>query len=373
MKKNIFTNLLPPITQNNQLVGRVFCLDLLKAISIAAVVFYHSTFVPISTYAAAAVPELIITAPLRFCVPVLFTISFILFEREFSKTNAKSDWSIIKKRVQRIAIPIVFWFSIAAALQLLKGSNPTKLIIEVLTGTIYIGAFYLVVLVQFIPIFTWIRKWFSNVSNIVITILIQGFIFLLLQALLAGNFGASGSYIIDALRNINRPLFIYWFVYMALGYYCFHNWLLFEKVSAQITTKMKMLLVVVTSIVMTFEYNRVITGLEGDSSTFEYALLACIISVFVAFLCFASVKENQLPPLARQAVQLLSTYCLGIFCINGILSQVFSVVGRHLFSTATFNLPQILLAKLVGWVILLGVSLGLSILLDKIRLEACVR
>ena len=68
-----------------QPVGRLFCLDLLKAISIAAVVFYHSLFVPVSTYANAAIAEKIIFAPLKFCVPVFFTISFMLFEREFSK------------------------------------------------------------------------------------------------------------------------------------------------------------------------------------------------------------------------------------------------------------------------------------------------
>lgn len=373
MKDDLSANLSPPITQLNHRVGRIFSLDLLKAISIAAVVFYHSIFVPLSTYADVAILELIISAPLRFCVPVLFTISFMLFERELSKHNAKSDFSLLRKRLYRLAIPTVFWFSLAAALQLLKGNEPAELIGDGLTGTIYIGAFYLVIMLQFTPVFFVLRSWFRNCNNIMLTIFIQGVIFILIQALLAKNFGTSGIYIINILRSINRSLFAYWFVYMALGYYCYHKWSAFEKISSQMTTQLKIIVIGTTSLVMTVEYSRLITGLEGDNSTFEYAMLSCIISVFVAFACFASVEENRLPPFCRQAVLLLSKYSLGIFCINGILSQAFSLLGSRIFSEATFNLPEIMAVRLVGWGVLLAVSLCLSVLLNRVGLGACVR
>jgi surface polysaccharide O-acyltransferase-like enzyme len=61
--------------------SRLFFLDLLKALSMVAVVSYYSIFLPKSTYAENAFFIDMLFAPLRFCVPMLFTISFLLFER----------------------------------------------------------------------------------------------------------------------------------------------------------------------------------------------------------------------------------------------------------------------------------------------------
>lgn len=373
MKDKISADLLSPTKQLTQPGNRIFALDFLKGISIAAVVFYHSIFVPISTYADAAIPELIISAPLRFCVPVMFTISFMLFEREFSKPHPKPDWLLLKQRLYRLAIPTAFWFSIAAALQLIKGNTPVELIGEILTGTIYIGAFYLIILLQFTPVYTLLRNWFINRRNIAIAILLQALFFIGVQAVIAGRIGIVGIDTVNILRMINRSFFIYWFVYMALGYYCYHHWSTLVKISIQIPNKIKIILVGLTGVLIAIEYSSLMTSLTGDNSTFEYAMLSCILSVFVVFACFASIEENQLPSQAVQIIQLLSKYSLGIFCINGILSQILSLIARHMFSEATFNLPEIILARLVGWIILLTASLGLSILLNRVRLGACVR
>lgn len=97
-----------------------------------------------------------------------------------------------------------------------------------------------------------------------------------------------------------------------------------------------------------------------------------MLSVAVAFLCFASVEEKQLFLPLRRGVKLLSKYSLGVFCINGIVSQIFLSFGSHWFSESTFGFLEILAMKLIGWGILLTVSLSLSVLLDKAGLKNIV-
>ncbi|MDB9315917.1 acyltransferase family protein [Spirulina sp. CS-785/01] len=112
-------------TENLAFNQRIFALDFLKAISIAAVVYYHSMFFPISTYSQVAIAELILSAPLRFCVPLLLTLSFILFEHKLQKTE--TVLRLTRKRLNRILIPTIFWFSLAAILQLIKGNSFLKI------------------------------------------------------------------------------------------------------------------------------------------------------------------------------------------------------------------------------------------------------
>ncbi|MEH2284803.1 MAG: hypothetical protein V7K90_26375 [Nostoc sp.] len=75
----------------------------------------------------------------------------------------------------------------------------------------------------------------------------------------------------------------------------------------------------------------------------------------------------------RITVKLLSKYSLGIFCINGILSLICLQLGTQLFIGLNFTFQEILAIKLISWNLLLIVSLGLSMLCDRIGLGACVR
>lgn len=106
---------------------------------------------------------------------------------------------------------------------------------------------------------------------------------------------------------------------------------------------------------------------------FEYLKISCIISVFVAFFCCASISEDTIPPLARTVVHVLSKYSLGIFCINGILSKfLLPQVIPHLTSTPIVDLDTALVVKIVVWPLLLIISLSSSLLLEKIGLRKCV-
>ncbi len=363
MKEKTANNSFSEAPQIHKSQGRLFPLDLLKAMSMIAVVSYHSIFLPKSTYADSALLLDTLFAPLRFCVPVLLTISFMLFERGLNNHSNKPTWSLIKKRLIRLAIPTLFWFSLAAGLKLLTGNSPLDLMGDILTGEVFTGSYYLLVMFQFIPIFIWVRGWLNQPNNILTTVLSQGFVFLGIYALLGGVFGTE---IVEIFRTVNRPLLIYWFVYPALGVYFSKTLSFYIQKSATLSTYTKVLIVFFISSGLIAEYSFLGWASKGSIPPFDYAMFSCIFSVPAAFLCFGSIQEKELSYFLSKAVVLISKYSLGIFCINGILSQIFLSIGSRWFSGATFSFPEILALKVIGWVLLLAVSLGLSIGIDRI-------
>ena len=69
--------------------SRLFFLDILKAISIVAVVSYHSVFIPRSSYSDSFFWVEALSVPLRFCVPLLLVISFLLTQKSSESPSLK--------------------------------------------------------------------------------------------------------------------------------------------------------------------------------------------------------------------------------------------------------------------------------------------
>jgi hypothetical protein len=360
------------LANHSQPPSRLFSIDLLKAISIVAVVSFHS-FVPESADLAATQRLETLFSPLRFCVPVFLTVYFFLLQRGLEKHAGEAPSLALKKRFSRLLIPTLFWFALATIVFIIlfpSQSTPAQLAVTILQGKIFHGAYYLLVLLQLLPLFVGLHCWFVKGQNILITLLLQGFVFLLTYAVLFNTFGDQ---VILVLRRVSRPLFIDYFVYMALGAFFYRHWSTFTKVSNRIASPFKILLLVLTGVMMTVEYLYLHSATGEKFAPFEYVMVSCGLSVLIAFLCFSSVREEQLTPVVRRSVQLLSTYSLGIFCINGILSPVLSQIGSFWAGEATFGFHEILMIKIVGWGLLLAASLVGSIALDKVGLRACVR
>lgn len=356
----------------NQTAGRLLPVDILKAISITAVVSFHSLFVPRSTYAPASHLIEVLFVPLRFCVPVLLTISFLLLARGLEKSSSDgSIYPLLKKRLIRLIIPIVFWFSIAAvAMRILDRTSSAQLITLMLQGYIFRGAYYLLILLQFVPVFIWLNRWVMRRKYVLIAVFLQCLVSLLIYISLSGAFGSQVPLI---LRTIGRPFFVYWFAYLALGVYFHNNWSMLVKISTRIPMLLKIFLLSLTCLIMAAEYRWLLSLTGNRIIPFEYVMFSCILSVLTMFLCFASIQESQLSIPVIKSVQLLSRYSLGIYCINGILSYVLTEIGSHLLKEAVFSFPEILAMKFIGWGLLLTVSLGLSILFDWVGLGASVR
>lgn len=372
MKTNLDQPSSFPETLSQAKTGRLFSLDLLKAMSIVAVVAFHSTIVPKSSYEGIAQIDLYVslfTAPLRFCVPVFLTISFLLFERDLAK-HTDSIGSAIKKRMVRLLMPTMFWFGLTSLLKFVNGGSWIEIFTNMLNGEIFTGAYYLLVLLQFVPVFIFLRSYFSQPQNVLITILLQLFIYFSIYVI---AINPNYDQIMTLLRNINRPLFVYWFVYMALGTYIWRNWASFIKISTRIPLKVKASLFIAYLIIQLVEQYWSFLIFQGKVPPFEYVMFSCILSVFVMILCFASIQDYQVPLWVRNLVSSLSKYSLGIFCVNGTLYQIIGSVSNRFLSEATFSLPEFVIVKIISWVILLVISLMLSILLDRIGLKAVVR
>jgi hypothetical protein len=392
--------------------SRLFFVDFLKALSITAVVSYHSLFVPKSTYADSALLIDSLFSPLRFCVPVLLTISFMLFERGLSINSAAPISLIIKKRLTRLAVPTVFWFSLVAGLKILSGNSSAEIAIEIFQGEIFTGAYYLIILFQLMPLYILIRPFLSSLKNLLLILFIQILVFIVVYSILNIE---SAPQTTAFLINMGRTLFIYWFVYAALGGFLSNKISILLKISSSISLKRKALILIFTY--LTFMTERIFLNIYTKSliEPFEYIMLSCVFSTIILFLCFSAVEEKQLPLFLIKGVKLLSKYSLGIFCINGILylyhvrlisynSRIYAENGKpsfpllpapcslrttmislspdtilfllslstHLLKNTVFDFTHILLLKVCGWGLLLVASLSLSILIGKIGLKRMV-
>ena len=357
-------------TSDGQPAARLFPIDVLKALSITAVVSFHSIFLFPSTYAPVAYQLEILFAPLRFCVPVLLTISFFLLKRNL-ENSSQTVYQILKKRLVRLLIPTVFWFGIAVVInELLWYRTKEQIFIYIRQGTIFPGAYYLLVLFQLFPIFILLHPWFNHRRNLLLTFLFQAIAFLLIYTALVGSLSNLFPLV---LRDIHRSLFIYWFVYTAIGAYLYKNWSAIVKLSQRIPISFKILLLFLLSLVMVNECRSLYLLTGKQIEPFEYVMFSCIISVLAFFLCFASVEESQISVPVKKAIKLLSTYSLGIFCINGIIDITLIPIIDPILKEANLNLPKMLAMKLLGWIILLALSLWLSRRIDKLGFGVLVR
>lgn len=364
----------PVIQLSSQASDRLFFLDFLKAISIVSVVSFHSVFIPNSAFnnLDSGIIETLF-APLRFCVPIFLTISIFLFERQIDKSDTEPSKqfrrSLFNTRFNRLGIPLLFWFAIATGLKLLNGNSILEIIAQIFQGEIFTGAYYFLVVLQLLWNFVLVRDWIIQENNIFTTLIIQGVALLFV-------YGAISDFFVDEVLTVllflERPLIIYWFGYIALGVYIYQNFDWIERTSYSLSKTNKILILCFTAATMMAEYKVLTVLLPASLRPFDYAAFSCFLSVPVIFICFASVNEKSFPLSIVKLTKILSKYSLGIFCINGILAQIFLSIGTKLFNQANFNLTQILIIKMISWIILLGLSLMLSVFLKRLGLKKFV-
>jgi hypothetical protein len=345
---------------------RLFFLDILKALCIVIVVSYHSIFVPNETYESSFFAIDTLFSPLRFCVPVLLTISFFLSERSLSKQTTQQ---LFKKRYGRLLVPILFWFTVTAALKLLNNNSLPEVAIMMIKGEIFYGAYYLLVLFQLTILLAWLHPWLQNPKNVRTLLIGQGLVLVAITRIIAYD---PSSWIVTLLRTLDRPLIIYWFGYIPLGIMLYRNLPTFVQYSRQIGRYWKLIISIAIVILLGLEYVELHNLTRSSVPPFEYALITSFLAVPILFLSAVGIKEEKVSMPIKKIIQSLSRYSLGIFCINGILSKFFLALGSKWLSDTMFTFPEILAMKLIGWVVLLLLSLGLSVLLSRLGLKSMV-
>ncbi|PAX51994.1 acyltransferase family protein [Brunnivagina elsteri] len=349
--------------------SRLFCLDFLKAVSIVAIVSYNSIFVPISTYQNHADFLETLFTPLRFCIPVFLTISFFLLGKQLDNQGNKKKSSLLFEHLQHVFILTLFWFAIASIFKFASGNSILQICRDIYQGKIFPDSYYFLVILQLFPIYFVFKRWLHSNYSVLLLIVLQWLIFFGIYISLTSS---STQGIVEVLKNLNHPLIIYWLVYIALGIFIYRQFNLIASISKGIELSTKVFLLCLMSIILMFDYQWLIKITNGTMQPFDYATISCIISAIAMFLCFASIQETHLSVLGEFLIKLLSKYSLGIFCINGILSQVFFYVGTKLFYQASFSLIEILVIKVISWIVLLALSLSLSVLLARFGLKKMV-
>jgi hypothetical protein len=346
----------------------LFFLNFLKAVSILAVVSYHSIFVPVSTYQDSFFLIDLIFAPLRFCVPIYLSISFFLYEQGYVNRPMLSPWTSLKKRLTRLAIPTCFWYGTALILKLVNGATIQEVVQSLMAGEIFTGAYYFLVLYQLIFVYYLIRNRIHNI-HLKLSIFVHFMLVLLIGILL---FFYHDDLFITVLRTLNRPPFFYWLVYIPLGILCYRNLHHLTRLSNKVSRPIKVILLLGMAGCFFIEYAWLEYITEQSVPPFEYMMFTCVLSVPILFLCFSSLRSSQIHGTIRSMIQILSKYSLGIFCINGILSQILLSFGNRWFHDFTFDFTEILFIKVLGFFILMTLSISISFILHRLGFKYLV-
>lgn len=141
-------------------------IDVLRILSILAVVGIHTTIrtLETSSFALQKIPfTLFLNQIFRFAVPLFFTISGFVLELNF---HANENYlTFLKKRLNRIFIPYVFWSVIYYFFVYTKGRDP-NFINSLLKGDSSYQLYFIPALLILYLVFPLIHKYFKIIGNI---------------------------------------------------------------------------------------------------------------------------------------------------------------------------------------------------------------
>lgn len=142
----------------------VYAIDAMRAIAILAVVMIHTTSRTLEFfhYDLNSFPfALFLNQFSRFAVPLFFLISgFVL---ELNNRPTETYWQYIKKRVNRIFVPYVFWSALYYFL--IYKSDSDNFIKALLTGSASYQLYFIPSLMIFYLMFLLLHKLYKYISN----------------------------------------------------------------------------------------------------------------------------------------------------------------------------------------------------------------
>lgn len=146
--------------------------DLLRILSILAVVFIHTTTrtLEVSAFALQKIPfTLFLNQVFRFAVPLLFIISGFVLELSYHVNE--SYLTYLKKRLNRILVPFIFWSAVYYFFVYFKNRNPNFLN-SLFRGDASYQLYFIPALLIFYLIFPFIHKYLKIVENVWVMVLL---------------------------------------------------------------------------------------------------------------------------------------------------------------------------------------------------------
>lgn len=303
---------------------RYYWIDLLKVFSIFGVVFIHScadsTLSLVSYY-------------FRFCVPIFIITSFFLVERaQLSKSVEISPLNFWRQRIPRLLLPFIIWSCFYAILNR-QSSYPSFLswITRHWIGYGWSGQYYLIVLIQLVIIYPWLRK--IQVTPVrLLTVGVISFLFLYLPFSYLSLAHAS---IISKLRELP---FMYWIFYVLFAVYTAKHYESIKHKLAKLATNNGFnlaLAILLGPCLLIFE-EVVLRVFDINSQPyFRLSIIVVSCSIFFMFIKLDILLESQSSRAwksAQKVITWLSSWTLGVFCLNPLVIGIlysFRILDFH--------------------------------------------
>jgi len=326
--------------------------DILKTISIIAVVFIHGShlfpFTPSNLDFDRAHLDFLKNA-FRFCVPVFIFIWAYFMEKTTIKKGAGNSLA----RFYKLLIPFIFWSSVYFLLIAnFKQLSVGAIISKHWTGYGWSGQYYFIILFQLLLLFStirWIALRFERFVPIIyiLSILFYGFI------------TYSHWFQIGIIGKLSYRPFFYWMPYVILGVLYAHKNIFRFSFPA--------VAVIISPLLILIEIYWLHPPLEN---------IYMLPSVFITSLVLLSSMQSKLtygniPPYLGKSIQALANYTLGIFCINPLIIIIVSSLVRRTGFSIEFPGGSILL-PLISTIFICSACILLINFIKRIRLGILV-
>ncbi|MDQ6814284.1 MAG: acyltransferase [Bacteroidota bacterium] len=324
--------------------------DILKVISIIAVVFIHGAFLLPSSpsYLKLFYPAL------RFSVPVFIFLWAFFCEKAIQRRSLK--YSYLVKRFLKLLLPFTFWsllyFLILADLHTL---SLEKAITKHWTGYGFEGQYFFIILFQLTLLFNFIRKIALGLKRYPVLIAVFSFVFYFLIAY--SNLFTSATII----KLGDRPFF-YWLPYAVLGViYSFES----------LKTKANFPIIVVFVLPAFISLEKAYFH-PNKLSPYLMPSVFIVSLILVTTLLQTSIDITSLKPWLNNSINLVSKNTFGIFCLNPL---VVITLGRIFQSSAyIFNFPGcFIVIPIFSTLLVLLICLIFIFLLKRIGLGILVK
>lgn len=340
----------PLPTANNTINNRSASLDILKVISIIAVVFIHGNsmikFNPTGFDISHEGVKMWADA-FRFCVPVFIFLWAYFAEKSLIKRGPGSSFS----RIFKLLIPFVFWSAVYFfLLGKHKGLSIVSIINKYWVGYGWSGQYYFIILFQLLLLFPIISKLTRPLVNRPVILYVISLVFFVAVSY-------SGWLDVSIVGKISDRAFVYWLPYVVLGITFAHN--------KDAIFKVPVWLAVISVALIPLE----VYLHPEDASPYLFPSVF-LVAILIANSAFShSLNYSEMSEGAGNVIQNIAQNTLGIFCINPLIIAFFprlTKLGELSFAGCSIILP------LLSTLIVTAVSCLIIYILKRIKLSVLV-
>lgn len=291
---------------------RYLWIDIAKLVSIFGVVYIHGGTKNLS----------FLVSYFSFCVPVFVIASFFLIERlQIDRSTNFSSSKFLQHRLPRLILPYVTWSIIYLFINHQSSySSITKFITLHWTGFGWSGQYYLLVLLQLTLIYPLLRL----VKITPKSLLVIGFI-----TLLCLNIPFDYLAVSPIIKKLHQVPFLYWIFYAFFGICVARNYVYLQSAIAKVKLFYCVILMITTSLVLPLEsFMQMQLNLSKIVLFIGNLVVAPLLFLLFMRLNFNENQSNFSQQFAAK-VSWLSTWTLGVFCLNPLIYHFLGVVPLY--------------------------------------------